>query len=68
MMIISSLLLSGMIAGELIATNCAFFIPVNHGTTELRPVISTATYAQVSSFECTDHCDETVMRTGQLVR
>lgn len=44
MMITSSLLLSGMIAGDLIAINFTIFITVNHGTTELRPAISIQTW------------------------
>lgn len=40
MMTISTPLLNGMIAGELITTNLAIIIPVCHGMNELRPAIS----------------------------
>lgn len=40
MMTISTPLLNGMIAGELITTNLAIIIPVYYGMTEARPAIS----------------------------
>lgn len=62
MMITSSPLPSGRTVGEVIATNFAILIPVNHGPIELRPVISTVLRTLVSSFEYS-HCDGTVART-----
>lgn len=66
MMITSSHLLSGMIAGETIATNFAILFQLiivrrtmtSHLDTGLRIIFP----ERVSSFECSDHCDETVGR------
>lgn len=63
MMITSSPLPSGKTVGEVIATNFAILIPVNHGPIEVRPVISTVLRTLVSSFECSSRCDGTLART-----